>query len=63
MERAAAAGASSFRLGRMSAPRTIRMICRTSWQANMMVMALVRRQAADFEQLEPEGFDLGEHAV
>jgi hypothetical protein len=47
----------------MSALRTIRMICREPWQANTMVMALVRRQAADLEQLEPEGFDLGEHAV
>jgi len=26
-------------------------------------MKSARRQAADFEQLEPEGLDLGEHAV
>jgi hypothetical protein len=58
-----AAGALSLRPGRMSALRTIRMICREPWQANTMVMALVRRQATDLEQLEPEGFDLGEHAV
>src|SRR5580658_751784 len=45
-----AAGPSSLRPGRMSALRTIRMICREPWQANTMVMALVRRQAADLEQ-------------
>src|ERR1700740_752812 len=33
-----------------------------SW-ANMIVIASVRRQAADFEQLKPEGLDLGEHCV
>jgi hypothetical protein len=30
---------------------------------NGTVIASVRRQATDFEQLKPEGFDLGEHAV
>jgi hypothetical protein len=29
----------------------------------MIVIASVRRQAADFEQLKPEGLDLGEHCV
>src|SRR5215510_5041700 len=29
----------------------------------MLVITSVRRQAADFEQLKPEGLDLGEHAV
>jgi hypothetical protein len=32
-------------------------------QTKRMVIVSVRRQAADFEQLEPEGLDLGQHAV
>ncbi len=30
---------------------------------NRMVIASVRRQAADFEQLKPEGLDLCQYAV
>jgi len=29
----------------------------------MLAIASGRRQATDFEQLKPEGLDLGEHAV
>jgi hypothetical protein len=29
----------------------------------MIGMASMRREAADFEQLKPEGLDLGEHCV
>ncbi len=32
-------------------------------KTNRDVVVSVRRQATDFEQLKPEGFDLGEHTV
>jgi hypothetical protein len=61
--------ASSFILSRTKPPTTIRRISPPAArdvriQANGMVITSVRRRkAADFEQLEPEGLDLGEHAV
>jgi hypothetical protein len=47
-------------LGRMSPPRTIwRILPRAACPIEVTIESRWR-QAADFEQLEPEGLDLGE---